>query len=320
MKFSTAHPYFVGTLAGIASALIALSYGPAAAFLTLLAPFPLMAAALAYGLGAGVIGSVVTLAIGLFVSGPEGVLGMAFLICLPSVATGALGALARPASEVGGPDDALVWFPLADVLFALCLTSALAFAIIASQDRIGLELAGEVAAQLAERYRQSGVTVPADFESQMEALLRSILPIIQPVGWVFALLANFYVALQLSRWTGLLNRPKDDWPTSLRMPRLALLPFFAALLGSFAPGIVGYIAAGIAGAFGAGFATGGFAMLHAWSRSQPGRFFILTMAYIAVLIFSPLLAGFVIAGLFDTKRASPLSPGRPDNTDHQERN
>ncbi|WP_158598442.1 DUF2232 domain-containing protein [Notoacmeibacter ruber] len=309
MKTLLANPYAVGILAGLTAALVAAAPLGGTAFLTLLSPFPLLVATLGYGLSAGVAGSIVAMGLTLALSGLQPAIGLGMLICLPSVLAGTLGALARPASELGGPDDTLVWFPLADILLALCGAAALAFIILSALSGTEHELASEVARSLVASYQEGGVALPDDFEGQLETLLRSVLPIVQPFGWVLTLVFNFYVALQLARRAGVLNRPRDDWPTSLRMPRLALVPFAIALLASFAPGMAGYLAAGVAGAFGAGFAVAGFAMLHEWSRSQNGRLLILGGSYVAVLFFAPLLAGFVIAGLFDTKRASPLSPG-----------
>ncbi|MCP1197992.1 DUF2232 domain-containing protein [Notoacmeibacter sp. MSK16QG-6] len=308
MKTILANPHLIGALAGLTSALVAASPVGGMAFLTLLSPFPLLVATLGYGVSAGLSGSAVAIAGIAVVSGLQPALGIALLVCVPSVLAGSLGALARPASELGGPDETLVWFPMADILLAICGSAAVAFVALSLVDGLGLELADDVAAVLAESYRQGDVALPDGFEGQLAALLRNILPIVQPFGWVLVLLANFYIALQVARRAGLLVRPKDDWPTSLRLPRIALAPFLVALLASFAPGLAGYLAAGVAGAFGAGFAVGGFAMLHEWSRQTSARFFILFGTYVAVLLFAPLLAGFVIAGLFDTKRASPLSP------------
>lgn len=308
MKTISANPHLVGALAGLASALVAAAPFGGIAFLTLLAPFPLMVATLGYGLQAGLSGAAVAIVGIAAFSGFQPAVGIGLLVCLPCVVAGTLGALARPANELGGPDETLVWFPLADILMALCGSAALAFIALSLMDGLGLELADEVAAALADGYRQGDVAVPEGFEEQLATLLRAMLPIVQPSGWVLVLLSNFYVALQVARRAGLLVRPKDDWPTSLRLPRIALVPFLIALLGSFMPGLAGFLAAGIAGAFGAGFAAGGFAMLHEWSRQHSARFFILFGTYLSVLFFAPLLAGFVIAGLFDTKRASPLSP------------
>ncbi len=90
---------------------------------------------------------------------------------------------------------------------------------------------------------------------------------------------KFWLALSISRRSGLFNRAKDDWPTSLKMPSGALALFALAMAGTFLSGGYGMIAWCVSGAFSMAFVFTGFAALHRVSRGRPWRTAALWVSY-----------------------------------------
>ena len=110
-------------------------------------------------------------------------------------------------------------------------------------------------------------------------------------------------------------------PSALRMTRdsVFILGLGLAILilgissGNNALTIIG---ASISGAFGGGFLLAGLAAFHLKSRGKSWRLPALILAYLTISLSGIL---FLIAGLFDTRRAIALTPvaGKtPDNPKH----
>jgi hypothetical protein len=100
---------------------------------------------------------------------------------------------------------------------------------------------------------------------------------------------------------------------ALRMPRKAMFALLGAVAASFAPGMIGHAGSSFAGALAAGFLMAGFAMAHARSRTIPGRFVILLLAYLSVLFVAVTAIFFFIAGVLGAGRHIPLTPANPSN-------
>jgi len=66
---------------------------------------------------------------------------------------------------------------------------------------------------------------------------------------------------------------------------------------------------------GAGLAMAGLAMLHARTRGMAVRAGILVLAYVAILVISPLILVSITAGMFGAGRHFPLSPSGPNKSD-----
>lgn len=306
----------VGVLAGLASALMSSGVivhpglmAGMAMVLYFLTPLPIFIAALGWGSGAGIVAAAVaTLAVGV-VAAPIPALLMALTSYIPAAAGAYLSGLARPAHELGGPKDVMIWYPLPDIMFRLALMVAFSFIVIGAIIGFGPDMAKELANTLIDRVAEADPQfTPSDEMRQgVTALLMIALPAIQPATCLAILVGNLYLALRLTGLSGRLRRPRDDWPATLRMPRAALLVFAVALAVAFLPGAAGLVATVVAGALGAGFMMAGLAIFHFRTRGKAWRPVALWFAYVAILLFAFLLFVFMVLGLFDTSRGAPVS-------------
>ncbi|MGH7004977.1 MAG: DUF2232 domain-containing protein, partial [Alphaproteobacteria bacterium] len=95
--------------------------------LLLFSPLPIFVAALGWGTAAGFIAAL-SMAIAVSVlAAPTAALVIVLITALPAAAAAYFIGLARPAAEIGGPDDSYVWYPLADTLLRLSLIVAASF-------------------------------------------------------------------------------------------------------------------------------------------------------------------------------------------------
>ncbi|RCS23179.1 DUF2232 domain-containing protein [Phyllobacterium salinisoli] len=302
----------IGILAGLAAALMSagvITQSGVAMFLYFLTPLPIFIAALGWGTTAGLVSAIVaTIAVAL-VAAPMAALLVALTSIVPAATGAYLAGLARPADEMGGPSDTLVWYPLSDIIFRLALMIAASFIIIGIIIGFGEALAREVANAIMASVSQANPEFAASNEMRdnLANFMVAALPAIQPATCLLVLIANLYLALRLTALSGRLRRPRDDWPATLRMPRAALLVLTVSLALAFIGGGIGHAAAAVAGALSAGFLLAGFAMMHFRTRGAPWRPFALWIAYLAVVLFAFVLFVFLIAGLFDTSRNAPVS-------------
>jgi hypothetical protein len=234
---------------------------------------------------------------------------VAVISMVPSALAIYLVALARPAEEVGGDADHLVWFPLGDTLLFCSLLIAAAFVGIGIYGGYDMAFATEFAAAFEQQFRSVNPEFApnADFASSLANFIFYAVPVIQPAMLTLVLSANLWLALKLVRTSGKFARPKDNWPLSLRMPKMALPAFAIALASSFMSGPIGLIALVFCGVLGACFAMAGFAVLHERSCGKTWRPAVLILAYASAFFFLPVLALFVFLGLFDTRRTAPVS-------------
>ncbi|WOC15128.1 DUF2232 domain-containing protein [Pseudochrobactrum sp. MP213Fo] len=308
-----------GILAGLAAALLAsgvLVQSGFAIALYVLTPLPIFIAALGWGTTAGLIAAGTASIAMAFFAAPM----VAVLIALTSfipAATGAyLAGLARPAQELGGPEDALVWYPLSDILFRLSLLIAASFVIVGIIIGFGQEMINELSAAVIASLKASD---PAfnhgeDFNETLKKFLLIALPAIQAATSLLFLTANFYLALRITERAGILRRPRDNWPATLRMPRPALPVFAIFFAGSmFLSGPAGLIATAFAGALAAGFIMSGLAIIHWRTRGAPWRPFALWLAYFLLIIFAFSAVVFLVIGLMDTSRTAPISKDPPQS-------
>ena len=314
----------IGALAGAATALLCLGLAGGSALAVVLffiSPVPLMIAGLGFGLKSALVGAFIALAGTVaFANGMVAVL-VALAIAAPACASSYWLNLARPAEEIGGPQGNLAWYPLADVLFAVALMTGLAYVVIGAMIGFGPEVSAELADQLVAQLQTTNpevVFTPEGRES-LRVFLETWVPLVQPFFWMLTLTLSIYLALAVAQRSGLVKRPKEDWPLALRMPRSATFAFLAAVLASFAPGAIGHAGSSFAGALAAGFLMAGFAMTHARLRGNPGRFFILLLAYLSVLVVAAPALIFFIAGVFGAGRHIPLTPANlPNPTPEQD--
>ncbi len=299
-------PIFVGAAAGLAAALLSVgSVAQNALSITLfvLSPLPIMIAALGWGPIAG-LASVVICGLTIWqYAGLSPALIIAATTAIPSAIITYFAGMARYAE---GRSE---WYPLSSILLtlAICVASGFVFVgfIIGFNDEYARTLGVEMVKTLAEADPQFALN-PASTIALANMIVKAI-PFLQPASWTLVLVANFWGALHIARRSGLLQRPKDDFPTKLSMPWLAL-PFFAlTVAGAFLSGAFGLIAACFVGALAMAFTIAGFAKFHAVTRGKAWRAVALSMGYFTVLTIGFPALFFLFAGLFSASKNTAKS-------------
>lgn len=314
----------IAIAAGAASALLfagLVFQSGSAVTLALVAPIPIFIASLGWGSLAGFVAAVVSAGIVAAISGlvTGGILLFAAM-SLPAAIAGHLAGLARPVVEdhpsvpverpngPGAQQPSLLWFPVERILFALAAMAALACI------GLGWYFDYDVAAlqpEIVETLRQSGNAGEmgdAEFEA-VASLLLSLIPLVQPAVLTLVLCLGLYIAAWITRMSARLPRPKDDLPSALHLPPVALFVFAAGLAASFLSGPVEQIALVACGAFGMAFTLVGLGQLHLRTRGRSNRWLLLFVSYAAIMILSFPLFVFTCLGIFDTiKRMRPASP------------
>lgn len=303
----------IGILAGFAAALLAsgvLVQSGLAITLYVLTPLPIFIAALGWGTAAGLIAAATaSIAVAVFAAPMVAVL-IALTSFIPAATGAYLAGLARPAQELGGPEDALAWYPLPDIMFRLALLIAVSFVIVGALIGYGEDMIREITGAVIASLKATDPQFSADenFRKVLQQFLLYALPAIQAATSLMLLTANFYLALRITERSGVLRRPRDNWPATLRMPRPALPVFAVVFAGSmFLSGTSAMIANAFAGALAAGFIMAGLAIVHWRTRSAVWRPFALWLAYFLFIIFAPVAVVFLVLGLLDTSRGAPLS-------------
>ncbi|MEO0542872.1 MAG: DUF2232 domain-containing protein [Pseudomonadota bacterium] len=309
-----------GLTAALATVLLCLGLatGSALSFLLyFLSAVPLMVATLGWGFSVGALGAIASTIVILLVTNFGTALFIVATTIFPAVMAGFLMNLARPAEEIGGPAGKMVWYPLADVIFRLALITGFAFIVAGALIGYGPALIDPLVAEFVVRYRE----VSPDFTGfspealeDFKVFVLYFLPILQTMMWVIVLVANLAIALSITRRSGRLKRPRDDWAFALRLPRLAGAAFVVAVLVSLAPGALGLAANAIIGALAGGFILSGFAQMHAGRRGQPWQPAALIACYMATLLIGFPLLIFFIMGMFATTRAMPVSNNSNQNS------
>ena len=312
----------IAAAAGVASALLfaglVLQSGSAVT-LALAAPIPIFIASLGWGSVAGFVAAIVSAIVVASLSGivSGGVL-LFVSMTLPAAITGHLVGLARPvtnptptgpfATSPANSQPQLMWYPLERVLFAVAAMAALACVTL------GWYLGYDVAAlkpDIVDALSQSGNAsqMNAVEIEAVAALLLTLVPLVQPAVLTLTLGVGLYLAAFLTRISNRLPRPKDDLPTSLQLPPLALVIFGVGLAGaSFLSGSAEHVALVLCGAFGMAFTFVGLARLHARTRGRSNRGLLLFVSYAAILILSFPLFVFTCLGVYDTVKRMRRPP------------
>ena len=310
----------VGLLAGIATALLSLSADTPSSlsfFLLSAATLPILIAGMGWrNTSAIVAAATASIIIALMVSPMVAVMFLATSLG-PAAWIAHLANLARPAEEVGGPSGALAWYPLSGILLHLSALVTAGLVILGLIVGYGADIVGKVVdAFLKVMEEQNPSYHPsAEAVSEMKVIFAHALPAVQGAVWVIILFTSFYLAARIVRMSGRANRPQDDVPATLRMPRAGLAAFVAGLVLTLFDGTPAFIGSAICGAFGAGFMLSGFAVMHQRTRGKSWRFAALWFGYVAVIVFTIPLVFFFFAGLLETAGAfSPRRSGPHDKT------
>jgi hypothetical protein len=302
----------VGILAGLASALMSsgvIAQSGVAMVLYFLTPLPIFMAALGWGSSAGIIAAIAATATVAVVSVPMAAVLIALTSFIPAATGAYLSGLARPASDLGGSENILVWYPLSDIIFRLALMVAVSFIIVGYLIGFSEDMVRDLTAQVMERLQEADPSYQSNdtMRDTLSSILMVVLPAMQPAIALAALIGNLYLALRLTGASGRLRRPRDDWPTTLRMPVTALSIFAVAFALSFFAAGLAQAALVFVGAIGTGFLFSGFAIMHQRTRGMSLRPVILWLSYVGIMLLAPLLLIFFVIGLFDTTRTAPVS-------------
>lgn len=307
----------VGLLAGVAAALLWASAQTPNMFSFLMvagASLPVLIAGIGWSNLTSLVCVVTATALIGFFTAPLAGLGALLTSFAPAAWIAHLSNLSRPAEELGGPNDALAWYPLSDILVHLCL--AMSGALIAMGYMIGYgpELANHLVDSIITVMGEANPELDpgADAIATTKALFVNILPLVQGALWVLILFAVFYVALAIVRISSRARRPRDDFPTQLRMPPMGLGGLFCGIALTFAPGPINLIGWVVTGAFSAGFILAGYAIMHERTRGKPARGPILLLSYLLTLAFTLPVLIFLVLGLSATARNMSLTPRDPN--------
>ena len=313
-----------GALAGITAALLVLGASVQLSFSAVLyaaSALPILLVGLGWG-NAAAISAVVTAAVlGAIAISPTFALMMTLVTLLPAGWLSHLANLARPASELGGPDHLMAWYPLSDILLHLCALVTLAVIVTGFMVGYGPDLVSQMVDALFTSFAQQQPEVSFDpaATAQTKSLLLLMLPAIQGAMWVVLLFAAYYIATRIVNASGRALRPREDNPSALRMNRNSIFIFLAGLAATFFGGIPAMIGATVVGTFGAGFLLSGFASLHFHTRGKDWRLPALILLYLASLILMLPAFFILVVGLSDTRKAIALTPNKdadaPKQTD-----
>jgi hypothetical protein len=309
-----ANPILIGIVAGLATAILMAGSFYVPFILQLAAVTILFIAGLGFGRVAGFVAVATTaIALGALTSSMLGAL-LLFILLLPAAVMSYLAGLARPASEIGGPDTAMAWYPLSDILLAGAVLTAVATIFLflpPPPDSFYVKVVDEAVAVITEA--NPGLMFPPDVKTQAVALLKTLGPISLSVGNMIILFAGFYFAMRILTAMKRSVRPREDIRSSLRMNRLSIAVFLAGVALMFAGGATAIVGASFAGAVAGGFLLSGFAIVHNAVREKNWALPALVLVYLATLIFPPLTIVIAIAGgLANPRRAIALTPNKPE--------
>lgn len=314
----------IGILAGVVATLLVLGAMSQLSFASLLyaaSALPILIAGLGWGNRSAITAIITAGVLGSLLISPLFALTMAIFTLVPAGWLSHLANLARPASELGGPDDLLAWYPLSDILLHLC--GLVTFAVIALGVVIGYgpEFTSQMIDVMTDalRTQEPGFVPDAAGIAQTKSLMVLALPMIQGGLWVLLLFTAYYLATRFVSRSPRALRPREDMPSALRMNRNAIFIFLAGILATFVGGVPAMIGAVVCGTFGAGFLMAGFASLHFRSKGKDWRLPALVLAYLSSFLLMPALL-ILVLGLSDARRTIALTPARnmtSDETDDQ---
>jgi hypothetical protein len=303
-----------GVFAGIAAAVLMLGATSQSSLVFLLyaaSAMPVLIAGLGWGNRAAIIAVLTAAIIGAIAVAPLFAVTMAIFTLIPAGWLSHLANLARPASELGGPDDLMAWYPLSGIALHLCIVVTIAVIILGYI----ISYSPELVAQMVDLMMASVKTQEPSFTpdpqglAQTKSLMVLMLPIVQGGLWVVLLFAAYYFSARIVASFGKGLRPREDIPAALRMHRNAIFIFLAGVAATFMGGVVAMIGATICGTFGAGFLMAGFASLHHRTRGKDWRLPVLVLAYISSVFMFPMLL-ILVLGLTDVRSTIALTPAR----------
>jgi len=276
-----------------------------AVMLSILAPLPIMIAAMGWSHWAGLLAAVVAAAMLGAVSGLFAFVTFLATAGLPAWWLGYLALLGRPVANGGATH--MEWYPPGRlVLWAAVLGGAVASwtlvglggdeATVRSSLRSALEGVLRLQSGLSpdEPLRLPGI---GNADRLIDVFVVMVPPLMA-VSAVITQIGNLWFAGRIVKLSDRLRRP---WPdlTALSFPPLAVALFAAAVAGTLMPDLPGLVAGMFAATLTVAFAILGFAVMHAATRNMTGRAIALAGAYGAVaVLWWPILI-MTLVGLAD---------------------
>ncbi|MBL0371212.1 DUF2232 domain-containing protein [Rhizobium sp. KVB221] len=318
------NPILIGIIAGLASAILLAAAGYASLFgviLIIAALASVFIAGLGYGLASSLAAvAAAAIATAIVYSNPMSFVSMGLML-FPAVVMSYLANLARPATELGGPDTAMAWYPLSDILLAAAILTAIATAVTLLLNSDIDAIYGILADTALGMVQEINPELPAGSvtKEQLVGVFQIALPLLQSLQMVIALFAGFYVAVRILTAAGHSARPREDVRVSLRMNRLSIGVFMGGILLMFGGAKIEVIGAALAGAAAGGYLLSGFAIIHNALRDKGWRMPGLILLYLLTLMLPIIPVLLVIAGgLANPRRAIALTPTKqtPTPTNH----
>lgn len=307
-----------GILAGICAAFLTLGATAQSSMSFLLyaaSAMPVLVAGLGWGNVSAIIAILSAAFLGALAVSPIFAVTIAIFTLIPAGWLSHLANLARPASELGGPDDLMAWYPLSGIVLHLCALITVSVIVLGTMIGYGPDLVSQLVDMMmtSVQTRESSFTPDATALAQTKTLLVLMLPMVQGGLWVMMLFAAYYFASRAVRSFGKGLRPREDIAAALRMHRNAIFIFLGGIVLTFLGGTVAMVGAVVCGTFGAGFVMAGYASLHHRSKGKDWRWPVLVLAYISAVFVFPLLL-ILVLGLSDVRSTISLTPPRnPDN-------
>ncbi|MCA1403283.1 DUF2232 domain-containing protein [Ensifer sp. IC3342] len=302
-----------GALAGITAALLSMGANTQSSFAIVLyaaSALPILIAGLGWGNAAAIVAIVVAGATAATLVSSYFALLILLVTLVPAGWLSHLANLARPASELGGPEGALAWYPLSDILGHLAGLVTVGMIIVGYIVGYDSSVSDQMIDMVIEAVKAQEPLYNPDAAAiaQIKSMFTLALPLVQGAIWVLMLFAAYYLATRIVQMSGGSLRPREDIPSSLRMPRNAIFAFLAGLVLAFVGGASAAVGALICGTFGAGFLLSGFASFHFRTRGKSWRLPVLWIAYLSVLVFTIPAVFFLLSGLTDTRRTIAVTP------------
>jgi hypothetical protein len=283
--------FLIGIGSGIAAALLFATPASGAALaplLMIMAPLPILIAAIGWSHWAGLF-AVAVAAVALVVVSDTGSVQSVLVpfivgVGAPAWWLGYLSLLARPDPPSGG----FIWYPVG----ALVLWSALlgAFVMLAVIPFYGWDLETFRASLralfvTALQLDSAGSAAPSMDAPRFIDFLVDVMPSAAAALGTALNLLNLWLAGRILDVSGRLRRPWPDLP-AMRLPPVAPALLIAALVVSYAGGMLGLAAGVVGSALLVAHAVVGLAVIHMMTRGRPGRASMLAGLYALLPVFA----------------------------------
>jgi hypothetical protein len=297
----------IGLAAGCASALMFASVMSGALIslaLSMLAPLPLMVAALCWGPLSATIGGIAAASGFVAIFGLRYGVAFTMAAALPAWWLGHLALLGRPAatpelsSSAHSTPDHIEWYPIGRILLwiaAIAILSAFASWLIVGKndDAIAAAMRAGLTKVLATREGLSS----SDIERLADAFV-TIFRGLSAMLVMTTLTLNLWLAAKISATSGRLRRP---WPDlkSTALPPMTLVALCIALAFCFVGAAVSTAAQIMAAALMMAYALVGLAVLHTLTLRAKSRALLLTGTYGILVLLPWTILLMTVLGLID---------------------